>query len=149
MKDFMRNEELAWLNDIERSLHQFPIYITNRHWLDGTNYHYQPGVEIHLTHEGEGTMVIGRQVLLQRVAEGRRLLSEALDVSIADIAYMLGFPTPSHFSRQFKKLTEQTPSEYRKKISGERMRIEEEERHGIYSRIAGAHRFQADHYGRR
>jgi len=55
-------------------------------------------------------------VLLQRVAEGRRLLIEAPDVSIADIACMIGFPSPSHFSRHFKLLTEQTPSAYRKKM---------------------------------
>lgn len=55
-------------------------------------------------------------VLLQRVAEGKRLLREASDVSIEEIAYMIGFPSPSHFSRHFKKLTEETPSSYRQKV---------------------------------
>jgi AraC-like DNA-binding protein len=295
MKQIVNHEELAWLKDIENSLKQFPIYLTSRHWIHGTNFHYQPGLEIHITHEGEGTMVIGRQVLLQsprtvlvfrgkvphqmfsrssykrtvvcihfieddntvlsslhrlvdfgwipddsclsfslnpkqfqlveemcntlreelaarqvgwdrqalaqvlqmtvflqrsaaeqeraveasaqlsgkkndlvqlcsdyvcknldgdlslktvsrrfavseeyltrsftkemgisfyqyvllqRVAEGRRLLGEAPDVSIADIACMIGFPSHSHFSRHFKMLTEQTPSTYRKKLLG-------------------------------
>jgi len=48
-------------------------------------------------------------VLLQRVAEGKRMLREAPDVSIADIAYSLGFPSPSHFSRTIKTFTEDTP----------------------------------------
>ena len=57
-------------------------------------------------------------VLLQRVAEGKRLLAGAPDLSIADIACSIGFPSPSHFSRHFRKLTEQTPSEYRRKLRG-------------------------------
>ncbi|MFC6229104.1 helix-turn-helix domain-containing protein [Paenibacillus allorhizosphaerae] len=55
-------------------------------------------------------------VLLQRVAEGKRLLREVPDVSISDIAYMIGFPSSSHFSRHFKLLTEETPSVYRQKM---------------------------------
>jgi AraC-like DNA-binding protein/mannose-6-phosphate isomerase-like protein (cupin superfamily) len=57
-------------------------------------------------------------VLLQRVAEGKRLLREASDVSIEGIAYMIGFPSPSHFNRHFKKWTEETPSSYRQKVHG-------------------------------
>jgi AraC family transcriptional regulator len=56
-------------------------------------------------------------VLLQRVAEGKRLLREASDVSIEDIAYTIGFPSPSHFNRHFKRLTEETPSSYRHKVN--------------------------------
>jgi len=57
-------------------------------------------------------------VLLQRVAEGKRLLREVADVSIEEIAYMIGFPSPSHFNRHFKRLMEETPSSYRHKTNG-------------------------------
>lgn len=290
MREAVREHEPRWLDDIESALNRFPIHITERHWSQGTENHYQPGIEIHMIHDGEGTMVVGRQVLLQsarsvlafrgsvphqmlckapyrrsvicihggeemadprssllqlvdfswiphdaclsfaltpkrfqqledlcddlrreldtrrtgwerlalaqvlqmtvllqrsaeedgaaqpepkneliqrcsdyvcshldgdlslravskrfavsgeyltrsftkemgisfyqyvllqRVAEGRRLLAEAPDLSIADIACSIGFPSPSHFSRHFKKLTEQTPSAYRRKLLGE------------------------------
>jgi AraC-like DNA-binding protein/mannose-6-phosphate isomerase-like protein (cupin superfamily) len=52
-------------------------------------------------------------VLLQRMAKAKRLLREEPNLSISDIAYILGFTSPSHFSRHFKLLTEETPSVYR------------------------------------
>ena len=33
--------------------------------------------------------------------------------TISEIAYELGFQYPQHFTRMFKKLTGQTPNEYR------------------------------------
>lgn len=65
MKDFMNNDKLQWLVDIEKTLNRFPILLRFNEWTKGTNFHYQPGVEIHITQEGEGTMVVGRQILLQ------------------------------------------------------------------------------------
>ncbi|MDF2722874.1 MAG: AraC family transcriptional regulator [Paenibacillus sp.] len=50
---------------IESALHSFPILLRSNEWLGGTNFHHQPGLEIHITHEGSGTMVAGKQVLLQ------------------------------------------------------------------------------------
>jgi AraC-like DNA-binding protein/mannose-6-phosphate isomerase-like protein (cupin superfamily) len=55
-------------------------------------------------------------VLLQRVAEGKRLLVEAPDVTISEIAYTIGFPSSAHFCRHFKTLTEETPSAFRHKM---------------------------------
>jgi AraC-like DNA-binding protein/mannose-6-phosphate isomerase-like protein (cupin superfamily) len=293
MKEFMNNDQLQWNTDIENTLNRFPILLRFNEWMKRTNFHYQPGLEIHITQEGEGTMVVGRQVLLQsprsvlvfratlphqmiskssykravicinfseedkdtlqslyrlidfawvpedsclsfslnpkqfqeieemckglrhemevrdigwervalahvlqvtaflqrstidpasktmspmkgrksdlvqlcsdyvcgnlgeeltlravakrfsvseehltrsftkemdisfyqyvllqRVAEGKRLLREASDVSVSEIAYMIGFPSSSHFSRHFKALTEETPSAYRQRVLG-------------------------------
>lgn len=287
-KQLLDSEAVEWNNDIELTLRRFPIMLRSNEWTTGTNYHHQPGLEIHMTQAGEGTMVVGREilrqtprsvlvfrattphqmisgatykrsviclyfdegeqdalpalhrlldfswvpedaclsfsltprqfqrmeelclllrreleerepgwermalscvlqgtvllqrskaeaeegasapfgskagelvkqcadyvcanlgealtlksvarrfavseayltrcftkemnisfyqyVLLQRVAEGKRLLREASDVSIAEIAYTIGFPSASHFSRHFKSLTEETPSAYR------------------------------------
>ncbi|WP_159882378.1 AraC family transcriptional regulator [Paenibacillus puerhi] len=293
LKGFMNEDQLQWSKDIENTLHSFPIMLRSNEWIKGTSFHRQPGLEIHVTQEGEGTMVVGKQVLLQsprsvlvfrgtvphqmisrssykrsvicihfceedgmlpalhqlidfswvpvdsclsftlnprqqrqleemcedlrrelgtrkigwermalaqvlqvtaflqrstagpeivtgelekgrkhdlvqscsdyvcahlskeltlksvaklfsvseeyltrsftkemgisfyqyvllqRVAEGKRLLREAMDVSITEIAYMIGFPSSSNFSRHFKALTEETPSAYRQRIERE------------------------------
>lgn len=52
-----------------------------------------------------------------RVEYLKRLLSEA-GRSIAVISDSAGFSTPSHFTRFFKRVAGQTPSEYRKKRAG-------------------------------
>ncbi|MCG8498900.1 MAG: AraC family transcriptional regulator, partial [Firmicutes bacterium] len=39
-----------------------------------------------------------------------------LDLSILDVSYDSGFNNLSHFNKQFKKVTGQTPSEYRKQL---------------------------------
>ena len=36
------------------------------------------------------------------------------DLSISEISQTLGYSTPGHFSRQFKRWTDLTPTEYRK-----------------------------------
>lgn len=42
----------------------------------------------------------------------QRLASSSDDISI--IAYGLGFQYPQHFTRQFRRLTGQSPTQYRK-----------------------------------
>lgn len=65
MKEKMINDQPSWLNEIENVLNRFPILLRSNEWLKGTNFHHQPGLEIHITHEGSGTMVAGKQILLQ------------------------------------------------------------------------------------
>ena len=65
MKDFIIRDQLQWNDRIADTLNRFPIWLRFNEWKTGTNFHYQPGLEIHITQEGEGTMVVGRQMLLQ------------------------------------------------------------------------------------
>lgn len=50
-----------------------------------------------------------------RINEARRLLKES-DLHISEIAYKVGFSSPSNFNRVFKNLTGQSPSEFLQKI---------------------------------
>ena len=51
------------------------------------------------------------------ILEAKRLLFHT-DGSVKEIAYDLGFEDDSYFNRFFKRITQQTPSEYRKHIRG-------------------------------
>jgi AraC-like DNA-binding protein len=46
-----------------------------------------------------------------RIKEAQRLLKES-ELNISEIAYKVGFSSPSHFNRVFKNLTGKNPSEY-------------------------------------
>lgn len=48
-----------------------------------------------------------------RVKEGMRLLKET-EMNISEIAYKLGYATPNHFNREFKKRTQLSPGSFRK-----------------------------------
>lgn len=48
-----------------------------------------------------------------RINEGMRLLKES-EMNISEIAYKLGYATPNHFNREFKKRTGCSPSIFRK-----------------------------------
>lgn len=50
------------------------------------------------------------------IAHAKQLLTKSSD-DIAQIAYELGFEYPAHFSRIFKRVTGQSPSQFRIKIS--------------------------------
>jgi len=56
-------------------------------------------------------IMIQERILL----EAKRLLSFT-NSNLKDVAYQLGFNTPTYFSRFFKKHTQQTPLEYQKKL---------------------------------
>jgi len=49
-----------------------------------------------------------------RLDEAKRLLQTRVDLSITDIAHKLGFADHSHFTKQFRAYTNQTPINYRK-----------------------------------
>jgi AraC family transcriptional regulator len=51
-------------------------------------------------------------------SRSQRLLREAPNASISDIAHMIGFTSASHFSRHFKSLAGETPSSFRQKMLG-------------------------------
>lgn len=55
-----------------------------------------------------------RQYLTKlKIAQAKRLL-QMPDLSVIDVSEALGYRDPAHFSRQFKKWTENTPYQYRK-----------------------------------
>lgn len=51
-------------------------------------------------------------VINQRVEKAKELLKKT-DMSITEIAYLLGFSTPAHFTHHFRRKTGMTPSEMR------------------------------------
>ena len=56
-----------------------------------------------------------RYVLLLRIEEAKRLLWSCPTMAITDIAFAVGFNSLSHFSQTFGRLTEQTPSAFRRR----------------------------------
>ena len=54
-----------------------------------------------------------------RLAEAEKLLTES-DVSITEISDLVGFHSPSHFSKTFKESNHITPSQFRKKYRNKR-----------------------------
>jgi AraC family transcriptional regulator len=54
-------------------------------------------------------------VLEQRIDRAKTLLSETA-LSLAEIAYRLGFASQSHFTAVFRRLTSTTPEAYRKRL---------------------------------
>ena len=56
--------------------------------------------------------------LLHNVKAARRLIVQAPQLSLVDIGLECGFYDQAHFTRQFQKITQQTPGQYRlKKMS--------------------------------
>lgn len=51
-----------------------------------------------------------------RIIEACKLIAEA-DISINEICYQVGFNNISHFMKHFKKVTNQSPSKYRKEMN--------------------------------
>jgi AraC family transcriptional regulator len=51
-------------------------------------------------------------VISQRIERAKELLKKT-DLSITEIAYLLGFSTPAHFTHHFRRKTGIRPSEMR------------------------------------
>lgn len=62
---------------------------------------------------GQTTKTLIAQHLV-RVAKHRLAVSEA---DVSEIAYSLGFQYPAHFSRMFKRMTGQSPTDFRRELS--------------------------------
>lgn len=58
-------------------------------------------------------------VLAQRIGESRRLLRDRPDLSLTQVAMHLGFTSSSSFSRAFRRLMGQSPSQFRRRGCGE------------------------------
>lgn len=55
-------------------------------------------------------------LVLQRMAEAKRLLAAAPDLPVTEIGLSVGYQTPSAFTAAFRKATGVTPSEYRRRL---------------------------------
>lgn len=71
------------------------------------------------TFKREKGVTFYQYVLLQRIQESKKLLLAGKGSSLTDIAYALGFASSSHFSRTFRSVTNQTPSEFRLQSSAQ------------------------------
>lgn len=58
------------------------------------------------------SVTVERYALLQRIEYAKELISYG-DKSISEIAWMLGFSSPAHFSNQFRKETGISPKQFR------------------------------------
>ena len=70
----------------------------------------------HTFKEEYGTSPIN-YMITRRIVESRYLLSET-DLSLTQIAQMLGFSSPSYFSQAFRKAQGISPADYRKNAKG-------------------------------
>jgi transcriptional regulator GlxA family with amidase domain len=52
-----------------------------------------------------------------RVEEVKRLLVERPNLSLADISVMVGFSDPASLSKIFKKISNESPSSYKKRLA--------------------------------
>jgi AraC-like DNA-binding protein len=65
IKDFAKLDTPELNRIVAKELQNFPIYVQRNKWQSQTAYHFQPGVEIHITQEGAGALVVDKRVLLQ------------------------------------------------------------------------------------
>lgn len=62
-----------------------------------------------------GELSFGEYIQQQRIEKAKELMSNAT-YSLTEVAYLTGFSDQSHFTRIFKKITGQNPSDFRKKL---------------------------------
>jgi AraC-like DNA-binding protein len=62
-----------------------------------------------------GNLSFGEYIQKQRIEKAKDLMTSH-SYSLTEIAYLTGFSDQSHFTRIFKKITGQNPSDFRKKI---------------------------------
>jgi YesN/AraC family two-component response regulator len=62
-----------------------------------------------------GELSFGEYIQQQRIEKAKELMGTAT-YSLTEIAYLTGFSDQSHFTRIFKKIAGQNPSDFRKKL---------------------------------
>jgi AraC-like DNA-binding protein len=74
----------------------------------------------------------------QRLEKARNWLSasDPRDISISEIAYGVGFKSPAHFSRMFKRVFKVNPREFRGECS-EHAGLAQDDRHDAFVHFAG------------
>ena len=78
-----------------------------------TNFNYSPGYISKIIHDSTGKTFASLLTNI-RMGHAAKLLSNT-SINIEDVGYSIGYNTPEHFIRSFKKRYNMTPSQYRKK----------------------------------
>jgi AraC family transcriptional regulator len=58
---------------------------------------------------------IGEYLAQNRLAHAKRML--AMNISVKEVAFSLGFATPANFSTTFRKATGETPRQFRERTN--------------------------------
>lgn len=98
---------VAILDDVQRHLHDTLTVDAIAHRLERSCSY------ISHTFEKDMHTPLKRYILQQKIKEARYLLTTTKH-TISEISVLLGFSSQSHFQTAFKRITGQTPSEYRK-----------------------------------
>lgn len=69
-------------------------------------------------------MTIEHYAILHRVEYAKELLSYSQQ-SVSEIAYQLGYSSPSHLTSQFKQQTGMSPKEFREMKNKNRLHLDE------------------------
>ena len=75
---------------------------------------YSPAWLQHIFKAETGQSIL-QYFISRKIEKAKRLIAEG-DFSVAEISDMLGYDTPQYFSRQFKELTNMTPSAYAESV---------------------------------
>ena len=111
-KEIRRETAPMWLKRAREILHeQFSENLTVEDLAREVSVH---PVHLARTFRQKFHCTIGEYARFRRIEYARRELSSSTK-TLAEIAYLAGFSSQSHFTTVFKRLTGATPSEYRKK----------------------------------
>ncbi len=87
---------------------------------DSLHYEYNYVSNLFTAYEG---MTIEHYIIQQKIEKIKELLSYQ-ELSIAEIAFRLGYSSPAYLSNQFKKYTGMTPGKYNKLLKSNRKSID-------------------------
>ena len=100
----------------------------NEHYADPFNlkslaqeYNFHPGYIIRSVKKQYGLSPL--QLVLSIRIEKAKLLLESEEYSVQRVAELVGFGNATYFSRQFRRLTGQSPSEYQQQAKGFRQKL--------------------------
>ncbi|CAN5920099.1 hypothetical protein BH24BAC1_BH24BAC1_08620 [soil metagenome] len=107
---------LIYSGDLENRTVRFSEYISE---AVGKDYHTISTVFSSAEH-----VTIEKYCILQKVERAKELFSDR-EQSFNEIARKLGYSSSAHFSNQFKQITGQSPTEFRKNPSSPRKSIDQ------------------------
>ena len=95
--------------------------------------HCSPDYLSHLFHTQTGEKLI--HYIQRRRVEGAMMALKSTRFYISEIAWSSGFQDPAYFTRVFKKMTGESPQEFRNRLSAERVTKEENPKTIYYDRV--------------